>query len=74
MQYRQPWFLSFRGRDSGVGGGVGGEKFVFAIVVMDLWPVPSFRHRGVLFCENDCYCQLNGCGLHIHNIKSKSCV
>ena len=32
-------------------------------------PVASFRH-GVLFCENECYIQLNGCGLHIHNINS----
>ena len=29
-------------------------------------PVPSFRHRGVLFfCENECYFQLNGCDLHV---------
>ena len=33
-------------------------------------PVPSFRNRGVLFRENECYLQLNGCGLHIHNLNS----
>ena len=71
MQYRQPWFLSFRGRVIGVGGWGGGvKKNFFAIVVMDLRPVPIFRHRGVLFCENECYFQLNGYGLHIDNIKS----